>query len=385
MRRLAGARVLVAEDNELNQELAAALLEDAGLHVTLAANGRVALDLLEAAPEGFDGVLMDCQMPVLDGYAATRALRADPRWRALPVIAMTANAMSGDREKVLDAGMNDHIPKPLNVDLLFEVLARWIRPAMPASDLPMDTRSGAGRRIDTRRALSQALAPDQEGTDGRDAPGIPQDGRPVDRQDGRDTDPSNTATATATATVTAGRADGLPQIAGLDVQAGLATAGGHLTLYRKLLRTFHDSQTDFAARFAEAAAAGDHATMTRLAHSLRGAAGTLGARPLAAAAGALEQACAQRQPAAERDPLLVRAQSLLAALLVSLGRHLAREAMLQAAPPTAAPAVLDAAALAGLDALLAELEALLEDSDSGAADAGQALGALLDRLPLPTA
>jgi len=411
MRRLAGARVLVAEDNELNQELAAALLEDAGLHVTLAANGRVALDLLAATPDGFDGVLMDCQMPVLDGYAATRALRADPRWRTLPVIAMTANAMSGDREKVLAAGMNDHIPKPLNVDLLFEVLARWVRPAMPASDLPMDTRSGAGRRIDTRRALSQTLGADQEGQGGQAAPEGSRDPRGNDRPAGRDAGATPAATSAATsaassstapasaaaaaaspnaaAATVAGRADGLPQIAGLDVQAGLATAGGHLTLYRKLLRTFHDSQSDFAARFAEAASAGDHTTMTRLAHSLRGAAGTLGARPLAAAAGALEQACAQRQPAAERDPLLIRAQSLLAALLLSLGRHLAREAMLQAAPPVApsatAPAVLDAAALAGLDALLARLEALLEDSDSGAADAGQELGALLDRLPLPTA
>ncbi len=351
MHALAGARILVAEDNELNQELAAALLEDAGIHVTLAAHGRLALELLAASPEGFDGVLMDCQMPVLDGYAATRALRADPRWRALPVIAMTANAMSGDREKVLAAGMNDHIPKPLNVDLLFETLARWVRPAMPSADVPMDTRSGAGGRVDTRRG-----------------------GQAFEEEEVR---------------------DDLPQIAGLDTQAGLATAGGHLSLYRKLLRTFHDSQTDFAASFAEAATAADHATMTRLAHSLRGAAGTLGARPLAAAAHALEQACAQRVSAAEREPLLVRAQSLLATLLVSLGRHLAREAMLAAASPQAStgpgpmagpvPAVLDDASRARLQDAIARLAALLEDSDSAAADAAHALSALLDRLPLPTA
>ncbi|WP_377162019.1 Hpt domain-containing protein [Roseateles sp. UC29_93] len=197
------------------------------------------------------------------------------------------------------------------------------------------------------------------------------------------------------------------------MQAGLATAGGHLPLYRKLLRTFHDTQTGFAADFAEAASAGDAITMTRLAHSLRGAAGTLGARPLAAAAGALEQACAQRAPAAERDPLLIRAQSLLATLMVSLGRHLAREAMTQgmtqamaqgmtqgmpASPPPPAPPApaatwpgggaspaLDDASRERLDALLARLTALLRDSDSAATDAAQELTELLDRVPLPTA
>ncbi|WP_431258136.1 response regulator [Roseateles chitinivorans] len=386
MRQVAGARLLVAEDNELNQELVTALLEDAGVHVTLAGNGRVALDLLEASPDGFDGVLMDCQMPVLDGYATTRALRAVPRWAGLPVVAMTANAMSGDRERVLEAGMNDHIAKPLNVDQLFEILARWIRPAMPAADVPMDTRSGAGRRVDTHGS-SEALEPGPPG--GREA-------RP-----GSDAVPGNDG---------AGKPDGLPQIAGLDVQLGLATAGGHLPLYRKLLRTFHDTQTGFAADFADATASGDAITMTRLAHSLRGAAATLGARPLAAAAGALEQACAQRASAAERDPLLVRTQSLLATLLVSLGRHLALEAMTQAtrsAPSSASPAssatsrayapspssssppssppVLDDASSERLEALLARLSALLQDSDSAATDAAQELNALLDRLPLPTA
>ena len=76
----------------------------------------------------FDGVLMDCQMPVMDGYAATRALREQPQWRDLPVIAMTANALVGDRDKVLAAGMNDHIAKPIKIDQMFATLARWIRP-----------------------------------------------------------------------------------------------------------------------------------------------------------------------------------------------------------------------------------------------------------------
>jgi len=121
---LAGARILLVEDNPINQEVARDLLGRAGVVLSTADNGQEALDCL--AHERFDLVLMDCQMPVMDGYAATRVLRQQPRWRDLPVIAMTANAMVGDREKVLAAGMNDHISKPVKVDELFATLSRWI-------------------------------------------------------------------------------------------------------------------------------------------------------------------------------------------------------------------------------------------------------------------
>ena len=105
------------------------LLSDAGVVVSVADNGERALAMLEAAQSGparFDLVLMDCQMPVMDGYEATRALRRNAQWRDLPVIAMTANAMSGDRDKALEAGMNDHIPKPIDVENLFETLLNWL-------------------------------------------------------------------------------------------------------------------------------------------------------------------------------------------------------------------------------------------------------------------
>ena len=144
---LAGARILLVEDNEINQELVCALLGDTGVVLRKAANGQEALDWLER--EHFDLVLMDCQMPVMDGYAATRALRKQPQWRDLPVIAMTANARVGDREKVLAAGMNDHIPKPIKVEELFATLARWIRkaPGKPAAKPLLDTRAAlAGMR-----------------------------------------------------------------------------------------------------------------------------------------------------------------------------------------------------------------------------------------------
>ena len=131
--RLAGAKILLVEDNAINQELAVELLTDAGIDVTVAEDGRKALDVLQR--QRFDGVLMDCQMPVMDGYEATRRLRQQPHLRDIPVIAMTANAMVGDREKVLAAGMNDHIVKPINIDDMFATLARWVRPERTQRDL----------------------------------------------------------------------------------------------------------------------------------------------------------------------------------------------------------------------------------------------------------
>ena len=122
---LSGAHVLLVEDNPFNQELASDLLGRAQIVVQVANNGREAIDML--ARQRFDAVLMDCQMPVMDGYAATRELRSNPKWRDLPIIAMTANAMVGDREKVLAAGMDDHIAKPIDVTEMFATLARWIR------------------------------------------------------------------------------------------------------------------------------------------------------------------------------------------------------------------------------------------------------------------
>ncbi|MBF0256401.1 MAG: response regulator, partial [Gammaproteobacteria bacterium] len=129
-RQLRGAHLLLVEDNEFNQELAYELLTRHGIRVEIANNGQESLDALEQ--RHFDGVLMDCQMPLMDGYEATRLIRAQDRFKGLPVIAMTANAMVGDKEKVLAAGMNDHIAKPINVNDMFNTLAKWIKPAQPA-------------------------------------------------------------------------------------------------------------------------------------------------------------------------------------------------------------------------------------------------------------
>ncbi|HEX7689276.1 MAG TPA: response regulator, partial [Burkholderiaceae bacterium] len=226
--RLQGARVLLVEDNAINREIALTILDRAGIVVSVACDGREALELLER--ERFDGVLMDCQMPVMDGYEATRALRRQPRWRTLPVIAMTANAMVGDRDKVLAAGMDDHVAKPIDVEELFAAMARWIRPAAPAGQAPADERP------------------------------IPP---PVPSQDG----------------------------AAVDVRAGIAAMMGDEALYRRLLRMFLDRETDFPERFRRARAESQAKAAMRLAHDLKSVAGSLGAEPLRRAATRLEQAC----------------------------------------------------------------------------------------------
>ena len=130
---LAGRHVLLVEDQPLNQELAMELLERAGVRVSLARDGLDALDALarlEAGGQRPDGVLMDCQMPRMDGYSATQHIRQDARWRELPIIAMTASALATDREQALAAGMNDHVPKPLDIEQMFETLRRWLGPPL---------------------------------------------------------------------------------------------------------------------------------------------------------------------------------------------------------------------------------------------------------------
>ena len=118
-------RILLAEDNELNQEIAVAILEEAGFTVEVAENGQIAVDMVRQSKPGYDSVvLMDVQMPVMDGYAATRAIRAldDPELASVPILAMTANAFEEDRRDALNAGMNGHIAKPIQIEKLFELL-----------------------------------------------------------------------------------------------------------------------------------------------------------------------------------------------------------------------------------------------------------------------
>ncbi|WP_431102729.1 response regulator [Roseateles noduli] len=276
MRRLAGARVLVVEDNELNQELAAELLRDVGATVTLADHGAQALALLEMAPQGFDAVLMDCQMPELDGYETTRRLRADPRWRTLPVIALTAHAMAGDSDRILAAGMDAHLAKPLDIELLYATLARWI--AMSRGETPPVADNGA-----------PVAAGD--GGDRRDDPATAEDGDAgLSSQDLR------------------------------LMRAGLAGADGRMPLYRRLIATFLRTRDDIDAQLVAVHEGGDARATAMLAHALRGAAGAVGAHEVAEAAARLERACDEGLPTQDRSVLLSRLRELLGDLLPALRR-----------------------------------------------------------------
>jgi PAS domain S-box-containing protein len=230
--RLRGARVLLVEDNEINQEVAIGQLEDAEVFVDLAENGEVALSM--AKDNDYDVVLMDMQMPVMDGIEATRILRANPRYETLPIIAMTANAMASDRELCLEAGMNDHIAKPIDPEQLFGVLLRWIR------------RTDGDGKIANIRTSAHAAKGQASETD--------------------------------------------VVIPGIDVRSGLKRTGGHRQRYETLLRKFAEQQLDTADAMQAALSKGDAATAERIAHSLKGAAGTLGAAALSEAAASAETA-----------------------------------------------------------------------------------------------
>lgn len=126
-----GGRLLLAEDNLLNQQVAVELLQDAGYEVEVAQNGEEAVRMV--GEQAYDAVLMDMEMPVMDGITATRRIREDERFTSLPILAMTANAMAGDRERCLEAGMNDHVAKPIDPEGLLRTVERWV--ASGAGDL----------------------------------------------------------------------------------------------------------------------------------------------------------------------------------------------------------------------------------------------------------
>ena len=122
---LRGARILLVEDNEINQQVATELLQDAGFVVDVASNGQIAVDMVQTA--SYDLVFMDMQMPVMDGVTATVEIRKHERFRELPIVAMTANAMQGDRDKCIAAGMNDHLGKPIEPEELRQAVLKWVR------------------------------------------------------------------------------------------------------------------------------------------------------------------------------------------------------------------------------------------------------------------
>jgi two-component system sensor histidine kinase/response regulator len=233
-----GQEVLLVEDNAVNREVARELLGQAGLQVSEAHNGAEALEMLQV--RRYDLVLMDVQMPVMDGLEAVRVLRAVPEMRDLPVVALTAHAMLGDRERFLAAGMNGYVSKPIDETALFETLGRFLKRAADAAP--------AGR----------APAP---------------------------------------------AATGLEDVPGFDVAAGLRRASQNLDLYRRLIASFGRELGGSAERLKASLASGETGTALQHLHTLKGTAATVGAVALAREAAALEKtlradATARPSPAA---------------------------------------------------------------------------------------
>ena len=141
---LAGTHILLVEDQPLNQELARELLQLAGATVVCCENGALALTAL-ARNKPFDCVLMDCQMPVMDGYTATRKIRQQPQWQHLPIIAMTASALASDREHALGSGMNDHITKPLDIEQMYQVISKWVSASKALQREAGTVKTGTGK------------------------------------------------------------------------------------------------------------------------------------------------------------------------------------------------------------------------------------------------
>jgi len=297
LRKIRGARVLLAEDNEINQQVAKEILEQAGLVVRIANNGQEALDLVRA--NTFDAVLMDVQMPVMDGYTATREIRKleggsgkeeggmrKEGTSSIPIIAMTAHAMSGDHEKSIAAGMNDHITKPIDPEKLLGTLARWIGPR-------------------DRTATSPAAAPASIGPQAKEPAPLEQ---PLP--------------------------DVLPEF---DVAEGLQRLMGNRALYRKLLANFATHYIQAAATIRSALDAGDFEQAHGLVHAIKGVAGNLAAKDLQVQSAALEKLVKHADPSS--PPPAAELNRAHAAFRESLGRALdAVRSLIPAAVAPAAPA-----------------------------------------------
>jgi len=340
----AGARILVVEDNDLNQLVARALLEGVGMQVDLADNGRTAVERVLHDPARWDQVMMDMQMPVLDGVSATREIRQALGQDRPVVIAMTANAMPQHRALCLQSGMQDFVSKPIDPKHLWETLLQWL-PVRPQAQ----ALNGASGAMAERPA-----------------------GRP------------SASPAAETGAHAAHGAQMLPRaMPGFDPAQGLRRVLGKPASYLQLLRKFVVGQGDAVARLRAALVAGDAALALRIAHTLKGVAGNIGATQLQSDAGQLEAALgpvpvapAAPAPGTNATSVPPAWEPALHATERSLGLLL--QALRQQLPPMPPPQASRCSALQ-LDPVVAQLRLLLQHDDAAAVDVFDAHAALLQQ------
>ena len=321
------ANVLLVEDNQLNQEVALALLEEIGIQAVVAEDGAKAVD--RVSQETFDLVLMDMQMPVMDGVTATQSIRASGV-SEVPIIAMTANVMESDVKKCLDAGMNDHIAKPIDPTEMYRTLAKW---------LPESTRSEKRADISAQPLPADRLSPDSSAS------------------------VSPNALASNLVQGASDELEAVRAIQGVDVDAGLSRVVGNKDLYRSLMGMFIETGLAFREKISAALAGGDPKAAEREAHSIKGASANLGMGQLAEQAGVLEamlkEAPNDPDTAEVFDRVDKEIQAMVSALQSALGQSLSNQ---EIGRVTDADAMVenvdrDQSAIEGLCALLQEFDA----------------------------
>ena len=287
--QLAGARVLVVEDNTINQQVAEEILSGFGLLVEIAANGRIATDMLRSSADRYDAVLMDLQMPEMDGYEATRTIRTLLKNQTIPIIAMSAHALHHERQHALDVGMNDYVTKPVDPDGLLATLTRWI---------------------------------------------TPRDGRPAVVAPVRDR--------------AAGLPDNLPEsLPGIHVSSALARTMGNQTLLRTLLGGFREHHAAVVAEIRTALDRGDAVAARRLAHTIQGVAGNLSMTDVCACARTAE-ALIQAADQARIPAALESLDHAIQAVMPSIARLLEAGPVPARPAVVAEPSPLDAARVGSL-------------------------------------
>jgi polar amino acid transport system substrate-binding protein len=258
--QIRGSHLLLVEDNEINQQIAMEMLDIFNISVVVAENGEEAIKRLNE--QSFDGVLMDMQMPVMDGISATLEIRKFSKWKNLPIIALTANVFANEKNDFLNAGMNDHIGKPIDPDELLTTLARWIRPSK---------------------------------------------------------EPTNTQLTLTPRTVAVGP---LPILPGVKVAESVRRIGGNVDLYFSLLSKFRQNQSGMVLKVRQALELNDFLTAERLAHTLRGISGSLGAENLNIQAELLEKSIKNKQ-VEDFEPLIVQVDIEISNLILSIDHVLA--------------------------------------------------------------
>jgi PAS domain S-box-containing protein len=308
-----GIRILLVEDNEINQQVATELLENAGGSVRIANHGGEAVRILTEGeqPPPFDIVFMDLQMPEMDGFTATGLLRSRPQLKGLPIIAMTAHAMVEERKRCLEAGMNDHVSKPIEPDALFATLKRWAKPQQMQT---ASSESGAAK------TLGDVI---------------------------------------------------LPEIRGVDAAGGLKRVAGNTRLYHDLLVQFAVKHAEVSSQISAAIASGDNKLAERIAHTVKGIAGNIGLGNVFTAAGKLERAIREEDATV---PAMVEQFTLEVSHQIQAIQEAMREVIPDRPAEVGRTPDFDVLAAS---AAIAHLRALLASSDGDAAEAFVALECVL--------